>query len=112
MTTTSCSDIFQIAEVARLREVPIIAGNGILDAANIVKAISLGASAVVIDAMEAHSTSQDRYFTSDDAIKVQAQCVTITMCDRGTRHKFLPYLIRGIQHGFQDIGVRSLNELQ
>jgi IMP dehydrogenase len=63
-----------------------------------------------IDAMEAHSTSQDRYFTSDDAIKV-AQGVTATMRDRGTCHKFLPYLIRGIQHGFQDIGVRSLDEL-
>uniref|UniRef100_A0A7E4ZRP2 Inosine-5'-monophosphate dehydrogenase n=1 Tax=Panagrellus redivivus TaxID=6233 RepID=A0A7E4ZRP2_PANRE len=62
-----------------------------------------------IDAMEAHSTSQDRYFTSDDAIKV-AQGVTATMRDRGTCHKFLPYLIRGMQHGFQDIGIKSLNE--
>uniref|UniRef100_A0AC34QA56 Inosine-5'-monophosphate dehydrogenase n=1 Tax=Panagrolaimus sp. JU765 TaxID=591449 RepID=A0AC34QA56_9BILA len=62
-----------------------------------------------IDAMEAHSTSQDRYFTSEDAIKV-AQGVSATMRDRGTCHKFLPYLIRGVQHGFQDIGVKTLPE--
>ncbi|XGW30556.1 hypothetical protein V3C99_009482 [Haemonchus contortus] len=64
-----------------------------------------------LDAMEAHASSQDRYFTSDsDQIKV-AQGVSATMKDRGSCHKFLPYLVRGVQHGFQDIGVRSLEEL-
>ncbi|KIH69237.1 putative inosine-5'-monophosphate dehydrogenase [Ancylostoma duodenale] len=64
-----------------------------------------------LDAMEAHASSQDRYFTADsDQIKV-AQGVSATMKDRGSCHKFLPYLVRGVQHGFQDIGVRSLQEL-
>ncbi|WKY06017.1 hypothetical protein Q1695_006315 [Nippostrongylus brasiliensis] len=64
-----------------------------------------------LDAMEAHASSQDRYFTADsDQIKV-AQGVSATMKDRGSCHKFLPYLVRGVQHGFQDIGVRSLEEL-
>uniref|UniRef100_A0A1I7W685 IMP dehydrogenase n=1 Tax=Heterorhabditis bacteriophora TaxID=37862 RepID=A0A1I7W685_HETBA len=65
-----------------------------------------------LDAMEAHASSQDRYFTAEtDQIKV-AQGVSATMKDRGSCHKFLPYLVRGVQHGFQDIGVRSLEELQ
>ncbi|VDM57884.1 unnamed protein product [Angiostrongylus costaricensis] len=64
-----------------------------------------------LDAMEAHTSSQDRYFTTDsDQIKV-SQGVSATMKDRGSCHKFLPYLVRGVQHGFQDIGVRSLEEL-
>ncbi|CAJ0579490.1 unnamed protein product, partial [Mesorhabditis spiculigera] len=64
-----------------------------------------------IDAMEAHASSQDRYFTSEaDQVKV-AQGVSATMRDRGSIHKFVPYLIRGVQHGFQDIGIQSLSEM-
>ncbi|CAD5220054.1 unnamed protein product [Bursaphelenchus okinawaensis] len=65
-----------------------------------------------LDAMEAHASSQDRYFTADgDAIKV-AQGVSATMRDRGSIHKFVPYIVRGVQHGFQDIGVKSIYDLQ
>lgn len=62
-----------------------------------------------LDAMESHTSSKDRYFTSDstDSIKI-AQGVSATIRDRGSIFNFVPHIIRGIQHGLQDIGVKSI----
>jgi len=68
-----------------------------------------------LEAMEkqgAGYAAMERYFhQKDDKVKV-AQGVSGSIVDKGSVLRYLPYLIRGLQHGCQDIGSRSLSNLR
>jgi len=40
-----------------------------------------------------------------------AQGVTGTVVDKGSLKRYLPYLIGGVRHGFQDLGIKTLSEI-
>jgi len=68
-----------------------------------------------LEAMEKKGSghaAMERYFHQEgDKVKV-AQGVSGSIVDKGSVLRYLPYLIRGLQHGCQDIGARSLSILR
>jgi IMP dehydrogenase len=156
--------VYAVSEFAAKFGVPVIADGGIGNVGHIVKALSLGASAVMmggllagteeapgeyfyhegkrvkayrgmgsLEAMEQGKGTQStngtakyptpkkgntlenaatsRYFSESSAVKV-AQGVSGDVQDKGSVKAFLPYLHVGVQHSLQDIGVKSIAELQ
>ena len=133
------SAVYSVSHYAKEFGIPIIADGGISNSGHIIKALALGASTVMMGSLLAgtdespgdyyykdgirlknyrgmgslesmSSNKCDRYLINKSSIKV-AQGVSGEVIGKGTLERHLNYIIKGVKHGFQNLGCNSINIL-
>lgn len=131
--------VYHTARVGKKYGVPVIADGGISTIGHIMKALALGAHTVMMGQLLAGTSESPgeytykdgirlkkyrgmasieamkegggkRYFTQGQDMKI-AQGVVGAVVDRGSLLDFIPYLENGLRHAFQDVGIKTVEEL-
>jgi len=132
--------VYKVSQYAKNFDIPIIADGSIKNTGHIVKALTLGASTVMLGSMLAgtddspgeiiykdgirlknyrgmgsieamkQTNSSERYLAQNEKIKV-AQGVSGTVITKGQIDTYIPYLVQSIKHGLQDIGSNTISKL-
>ncbi len=131
--------VYRCAKYARQYDVPVIADGGIGNIGHIAKALAIGASTTMMGSMFAGTEEAPgeyfyengvrqkryqgmasleamekgggkRYFSEDEKIRI-AQGVSGSVVDKGSLFNYVPYLIQGLKHAFQDMGKQSIHAL-
>lgn len=131
--------VYHCAKYARQYGIPVIADGGIQGIGHIAKALAIGAATVMAGYLLAGTTEAPgeyfyengmrvkryrgmasveamragggkRYLDEGDRVIVP-QGVSGTVLDRGSLVDYVPYLMKGLQQAFQDMGHRTVSEL-
>mmetsp|Transcript_33669 Transcript_33669/g.88822 ORF Transcript_33669/g.88822 Transcript_33669/m.88822 type:complete len:554 (+) Transcript_33669:79-1740(+) len=132
------SAVYHCAKLAAQYDVPVIADGGIGNTGAAIKALTMGASCVMMGSLLAGvEESPGQYFfennmrlkayrgmgslhsrklnsdaaSPEDDIVVNTG-VTGAVVDKGTMMKFMPYFAQSVRHGLQDMGISSLPQLR
>jgi len=132
--------VYFTSRYAKERGVPCIADGGISNIGHIMKALSVGASAVMCGSLFAGTRESPgeyfyrdgvrfkryrgmasveamkagggkRYFNDDSSRIMVAQGVSGAVPDRGNLASLVAYLAEGLKYAFQDVGYRNVGEL-
>lgn len=124
--------IYTCARIARAYGVPVIADGGIKNTGCIIKALAVGASAVMMGSLLAGvDESPGEYFYQNgvrlknyranharsnvsssgiqgEGVLQLVSGVSGAVVDKGPLNRYIPYLCQSIRHGLQDLGTISL----
>eukprot|EP00611_Tribonema_gayanum_P015004 TRINITY_DN2660_c0_g1_i2.p1 TRINITY_DN2660_c0_g1~~TRINITY_DN2660_c0_g1_i2.p1 ORF type:complete len:520 (-),score=217.49 TRINITY_DN2660_c0_g1_i2:155-1714(-) len=131
------SAVYYVSRLAAEQGIPVIADGGIMNTGCATKALSLGASVVMMGGMLAateeapgdyfyqdgvrmkhyHATTSFAVQSRADGLAVPAGSSAVVtssgvsglVVDRGSLDRFIPYMVQSVRHGYQDLGVSSLN---
>jgi len=131
--------VYRTARYSNKQGIPVIADGGIANIGHISKALALGASTAMMGSMfagtneapgeyfyengvrlkkyrgmasmEAMEAGGSKRYFAEDAKIIVAQGVSGAVMDKGSMNDYAPYLLQGLKHSFQDMGIRNVLSL-